>query len=85
MIPLTRLKGGHAAPRLSNLTNTMVTPDTGVVTGAAHQASAQITFEQLLVEAEQKALEQELSRLETALGTIRNQSSALESALSGPS
>jgi hypothetical protein len=51
MIPLTRLKGGHAAPRLSNLTNTMVTPDNGVVTGAAHQASAQITFEQLLVEA----------------------------------
>ncbi len=81
MIPLTRLKGGHAAPGLSNLTKTMVTPDNGVVTGAAQQ----ITFEQLLVEAEQKALEQELSRLETALGTIRNQSSALESALSGPS
>ncbi len=88
MIPLTSLNGEHPAPGLSKLTNAMSTPDHGSVTSAAQglrSMDSQITFEQLLAKAEQKSLEQEFGRLEVALGTIKDQSAALASALSGPS
>jgi hypothetical protein len=92
MIPLTRPNSEHPAPGLSKLTGAMSTPDQGSVTSAAHLLTSQgagidphITFEQLLAKAEQKALEQEFRRLGVALGTIKDQSSALECALSGPS
>ena len=89
MIPLTRPQDDHVAPGPSNLTDATSTPGYGVVTnvpqGPSNQAVGIDVFEQLLAEAEQKSLEQELSRLEVALGTIMNQSSALESALSSPS
>ena len=87
MIPLTTLKDDDVAPGLSNLTDAMATPDSGAMASTAqglnNGVNPHITFEQLLAAAEQKSLEQELSRLETALGTIRNQSWALQSALSG--
>jgi hypothetical protein len=45
--------------------------------------NTQIAFEQSLAAAEQKSLQQEFSQLEVTLGTIKNQSAALTSALSG--
>jgi flagellar hook-associated protein 2 len=78
------------AQSLATLTNAMSDPTTGAITGAARgltqQANAltsQITFEQSLANAEQKSLQQEFSQLEVTLGSIKNQSSALASALSG--
>jgi hypothetical protein len=92
MIPLTKLNSEHLPPGPSNLINAMSTPDHGAITsaaqGLANQATSvnpHITFEQLLAQAEKTSLEQESSRLEQALGTMKNQSSALESALSGQS
>jgi hypothetical protein len=69
MIPLTSPKSDHAEPGLSSLDD----------------HSIGITFEQLLAETGRNWLEQELSRLDVELGTIRSQSSALQSALSGSS
>jgi hypothetical protein len=70
----------------------MSTPHHGAIMsaalGQAYQVTSvnpHITFEQLLAQAEKTSLVQESSRLEEALGTMRNQSSALESALSGSS
>jgi hypothetical protein len=88
MIPLTSLNGEHPAPGRSKLTHAMSAPDRGSVTSAAQRWTSmdpQITFEQLLAKAEQKSLEQEFGRLEVWLETIKDQSSVLASALSGPS
>ena len=44
--------------------------------------NTEISFDQQLAEAEQKSLQSEYSQLEVTLGTIKNQSAALSSALS---
>jgi flagellar hook-associated protein 2 len=78
------------AQSVASLTNAMSNPVTGAITTAAQglttQASSlntQIAFQQSLAAAEQKSLQQEFSQLEVTLGSIKNQSSALASALSG--
>ena len=90
MIPLTRLNSEHLPPSPSNLINATSTPGRGAITSAAQglanestSVNPPITFEQLLAQTEKTSLAQESSRLEEALGTMKNQSSALESALSG--
>ena len=78
------------AQSLASLATAMADPTTGALTstakGLTSQASAlntQIAFQQSLASAEQKSLQAEFSQLEVTLGSIKNQSSALSSALSG--
>jgi flagellar hook-associated protein 2 len=77
------------AQSLNSLTTAMSSPVNGAITLAAQglttQASSmntEISFDQQLAAAEQKSLQAEYSQLEVTLGTIKNQSSALSSALS---
>ncbi len=71
------------------LANSMTDPVNGAITtmakGLTNEATglnSQISFEQMLASQEQKSLQQEFSNLEVTLGTLKNQSSALASALS---
>ncbi len=71
------------------LANAMTDPVTGAITtmakGLTTQATGlntQISFEQMLASQEQKSLQQEFANLEVTLGTLKNQSAALTSALS---
>jgi len=75
---------------LTNLTTATSDPLTGSITLAAKSLTAEsnslnskISFEQSLYNQEQKALQAEFSQLEVTLGTLKNQSTALSSALSG--
>jgi flagellar hook-associated protein 2 len=80
------------AQGLASLTNAMSDPLTGAVTlaakGLTNQATgldSEIAFDQTVAAQEQKALQAEFSQLEVTLGSLKNQSSALASALSGVS
>lgn len=71
------------------LASSMTDPVNGAITtmakGLTTEATGlntQISFEQMLANQEQKSLQQEFSNLEVTLGTLKNQSSALASALS---
>lgn len=77
------------AQQLSSLASLMTDPVTGQLTttasGLTQEATGlntQISFEQQLAAQEQKTLQQEFSNLEVTLGSLKNQSSALTSALS---
>ena len=76
------------AQSLNSLTTAMSSPVNGAITLAAQGLTTQatsmnteISFDQQLAAAEQKSLQAEYSQLEVTLGTIKNQSSALASAL----
>jgi flagellar hook-associated protein 2 len=78
------------AQSLASLATAMADPTTGAITtsakGLTNQANAlnsQIGFAQRLANAELKSLQQEFSKLEVTLGMLKNQGSALASALSG--
>jgi flagellar hook-associated protein 2 len=77
------------AQSLNSLTTAMSSPVNGAITLAAQGLTTQatsmnteISFDQQLAAAEQKSLQAEYSQLEVTLGSIKNQSSALSSALS---
>ena len=77
------------AQSLNSLTTAMSSPVNGAITLAAQGLTTQatsmnteISFDQQLAAAEQKSLQAEYSQLEVTLGSIKNQSSALASALS---
>ncbi len=76
------------AQSLNSLTTAMSSPLNGAITLAAEGLTTQatsmnteISFDQALAAAEQKSLQAEFSQLEVTLGSIKNQSSALSSAL----
>jgi flagellar hook-associated protein 2 len=78
------------AQSLASLTTAMADPVSGLITltasGLTNQATAlnpQISFQQSLAATEQRSLQQEFSQLEVTLGSLKNQGSALASALSG--
>ncbi len=78
------------AQSLSSLTSAMSNPVNGSITLAAqgltkqaNSMNTEIAFEQSLAASEQKSLQQEFSQLEVTLGTLKNQSQSLASALSG--
>ena len=77
------------AQSLNSLTTAMSNPANGAITLAAQGLTKQancmnteISFDQSLAAAEQKSLQAEFSQLEVTLGSIKNQSQALSSALS---
>jgi flagellar hook-associated protein 2 len=76
------------AQSLNSLTTAMSNPTNGSITLAAQGLTTQansmnteISFDQTLAAAEQKSLQAEYSQLEVTLGSIKDQSSALTSAL----